>query len=203
MHSRCAVRRVEKNPLSRCRCIRGGGCVLVLVGRMLGIEHALSNTVGGAIGARYNALGADTGPLGDPVGNEYGIAGGRAQDFEHGRIYAGPSTGAWETYGLIAQKYQSLGGPAGVLGGRPAVSWAHRTGRADSTVSYRATSTSIRKRAPTASTARFSRSGDALATKADGSGFPSDEYAVANGRQNDFQDGWIRWVAATGRIVTS
>jgi len=73
-------------------------------------------TVGGAIGARYNTLGADTGPLGDPVGNEYDIAAGRAQDFEHGRIYAGPSTGAWETYGLIAQKYQSLGGPAGVLG---------------------------------------------------------------------------------------
>jgi hypothetical protein len=161
-------------------------------------------TVGGAIGARYNVLGADTGPLGDPVGNEYDIAGGRAQDFEHGRIYAGPSTGAWETYGLIAQKYQSLGGPAGVLGWPTSgeLGTPNGQGRFNRFVQG---NIYFNPQAGTHSVygAIFQEWGR-RGYEGGRFGFPtSDEYAVADGRQNNFQGGWIRWITATGRIVTS
>jgi uncharacterized protein with LGFP repeats len=48
----------------------------------------------GAIYARYAALGGVTSSLGHPVSDEYAVPGGRASDFEHGRISWTASTGS-------------------------------------------------------------------------------------------------------------
>ncbi|WFR70958.1 DUF4185 domain-containing protein [Prescottella defluvii] len=66
-------------------------------------------TVRGPIGIRYREAGAETGPLGHATTNEYDLAGGTVQDFEHGRIYWQPTTGAWETHGFTGRKYEPPG----------------------------------------------------------------------------------------------
>jgi GH25 family lysozyme M1 (1,4-beta-N-acetylmuramidase) len=68
------------------------------------------------IQAHYTALGANTSSLGDPVGGEYPIAGGWAQDYQNGTIYYAPNTGAYAVTGPILTRYQQLGGPGGSLG---------------------------------------------------------------------------------------
>ena len=66
--------------------------------------------------AHYQAVGGSSSALGNPVGGEYPIAGGWAQDYEHGTIYYTPATGAWVVQGAVLAHYRDLGGPAGVLG---------------------------------------------------------------------------------------
>jgi uncharacterized protein with LGFP repeats len=48
----------------------------------------------GSIHARYAALGGVTSSLGYPTRSEYAVPGGRASDFEHGRITWTASTGS-------------------------------------------------------------------------------------------------------------
>jgi GH25 family lysozyme M1 (1,4-beta-N-acetylmuramidase) len=66
--------------------------------------------------AHYNQLGSANSYLGNPSGGEYTIAGGWAQNYEHGVIYYTPATGAWAVFGQILNHYQQLGGPGGALG---------------------------------------------------------------------------------------
>nr|WP_193777233.1 MULTISPECIES: trehalose corynomycolyl transferase [unclassified Rhodococcus (in: high G+C Gram-positive bacteria)] len=161
-------------------------------------------TVGGAIGARYTQLGAETSPLGAPTGDEQPLASGRVQDFEHGRIYWSAATGAWETYGLIAQKYLDLGGPTSPLGWPTSgeLGTPNGIGRFN-----RFTEGNIYFN-PQAGThcvygaiiAEYGRHG----YEGGRFGFPTtDEYATPEGRRNDFQGGWIAWISATGQVVTS
>ena len=69
-----------------------------------------------AVAARWEALGGQRGPLGSPVGAEYTVRGGRAQDFQGGRILWSPGTGANGVWGPIGERYTELGGPDGPLG---------------------------------------------------------------------------------------
>jgi uncharacterized protein with LGFP repeats/GH25 family lysozyme M1 (1,4-beta-N-acetylmuramidase) len=66
------------------------------------------------IQAHYTALGATTSSLGNPSGSEYPIAGGWAQNYDHGTIYYAPNTGAYAVTGPVLDHYQQLGGPAAI-----------------------------------------------------------------------------------------
>ncbi len=66
--------------------------------------------------AHYSALGGAASPLGNVSGGEYTVAGGWAQNYDHGTMYFRPSTGAWSVRGAILGHYQNLGGPGGLLG---------------------------------------------------------------------------------------
>lgn len=49
-----------------------------------------------------------------------------------------------------------------------------------------------------------SRQGRCSGFSAERFGLPtSDEFEVPDGRQTNFQGGWIRWVSGTGEILTS
>jgi hypothetical protein len=71
-------------------------------GRWNGFEHGFvhwsprtgAHEVRGAIHARWLPLGAERGRLGYPVSDEYDVPGGRASDFERGRITWTRATGA-------------------------------------------------------------------------------------------------------------
>ncbi|WP_448624780.1 L,D-transpeptidase family protein [Geodermatophilus sp. URMC 64] len=52
-----------------------------------------AHSIHGAIWARWGAMGAENSALGFPVSDEYGITGGRAQDFRYGRLTWTPSGG--------------------------------------------------------------------------------------------------------------
>jgi len=67
------------------------------------------------ISARYAALGGAASVLGTPVGGEYAVPGGVAQNYTRGRMYYSAATGAHEVHGLILSDYLALGGPAGAL----------------------------------------------------------------------------------------
>ncbi|MGK8521465.1 alpha/beta hydrolase-fold protein [Nocardia asteroides] len=66
----------------------------------------------GAIGA----VAAATGWLGECLTGEYAVAGGTAQDFEGGRVFFTPSSGAYPVGGVLGAGYQAAAGPAGALG---------------------------------------------------------------------------------------
>jgi hypothetical protein len=64
----------------------------------------------------YNSNSAVRAAVGSPVGAEYSIGGGTAQNYTAGRIYWSPSTGAHEVHGANLSRYLTVGGPAGLLG---------------------------------------------------------------------------------------
>ena len=64
----------------------------------------------------YVRADAETGPLGFPVADEQPVAGGRVQRFQHGRISAGPATGAHWLSRAVSDKYVELGAETSSLG---------------------------------------------------------------------------------------
>ncbi|WP_171042326.1 LGFP repeat-containing protein [Sinomonas gamaensis] len=72
----------------------------------------------GAMRARWQQLGFETGVLGYPTTNVVsGIKnGGSYQNYEGGAIVSSPTAGTFESYGAIRQEWQLLGFEAGVLG---------------------------------------------------------------------------------------
>ncbi|SHN82722.1 LGFP repeat-containing protein, partial [Geodermatophilus obscurus] len=71
--------------------------------------------VRGAILERWRSLGAQTGMLGYPIGDDVAVPGGWRTDFAGGSIYWSAATGARMVRGAILQRYVAAGGPA-VLG---------------------------------------------------------------------------------------
>lgn len=73
----------------------------------------------GMIRQRYISLGSINSDLGFPIGEEncnIGHNGACVQAYEKGVIIAQASTGAWENYGSIRDRYVALGSVDGVLG---------------------------------------------------------------------------------------
>ncbi len=72
----------------------------------------------GAIRAKWDSLGAETGFLGAPTTDELSTAcgGGRFNHFAGGSIYWTPATGAHEVHGSIRAKWASLGWECSFLG---------------------------------------------------------------------------------------
>jgi GH25 family lysozyme M1 (1,4-beta-N-acetylmuramidase) len=128
--------------------------------------------------------------------------GGRWQPFERGLMYWSVDTGAREVQGGISDKYLALGGTNGFLlqpltdetdaqatgtrqsrfrGGR--IFWSHATGAHEVHGGILAFYVSL---------------GDTASTL----GSPvSDEYAVSGGRENAFQNGYVRWDAVTKAVT--
>jgi uncharacterized protein with LGFP repeats len=70
-----------------------------------------------AINMAWRAAGGSSGPLGAKQGDQYSVSGdGLAQNFDSGKIFFSPATGANAVENDILTKYESLGGPGGPLG---------------------------------------------------------------------------------------
>ncbi|WP_421840730.1 LGFP repeat-containing protein [Mycobacterium sp.] len=66
-----------------------------------------------AIAMAWRAAGGSAGPLGAKKGDQYPVGGdGIAQDFDGGKVFFTPATGANAVESEILAKYESLGGPA-------------------------------------------------------------------------------------------
>lgn len=63
-----------------------------------------TKTITGGIRVWWDAQGAETGRLGYPTSNEYGVSGGRAQDFQGGRILWSGSTRIEYTSAALARE---------------------------------------------------------------------------------------------------
>ncbi|OBB90645.1 LGFP repeat-containing protein [Mycobacterium sp. 852002-40037_SCH5390672] len=74
-----------------------------------------------AIMAAWDKAGGDTSPLGARKGDVYPVGDGFALDFDGGKMFFTPATGAKFAYGPVLDKYESLGGPAGSDLGFPAI----------------------------------------------------------------------------------
>jgi len=65
-----------------------------------------------AIMAAWTKAGGDASPIGARKGDVYAIGDGFALDFDSGKMFFTPDTGAKFVYGAVLDKYESLGGPA-------------------------------------------------------------------------------------------
>ncbi len=93
--------------------IPGGKAQDFQVGRLIWKESTgQTYWVVGSILAKYNALGKWDGFMGFPTSDEYSTGGGRASDFDGGKIYWSAATDAHVVYGGILGKYVAEGGPS-------------------------------------------------------------------------------------------
>ncbi len=69
-----------------------------------------------AITLRWKAIGGYGSVLGGPRGAEYSVAGGRARQFQKGRIYAKYGVGAFELHGKVLKGYLRRGAARSRLG---------------------------------------------------------------------------------------
>ena len=70
-----------------------------------------------AINMAWRAAGGPSGTLGAKQGDQYPVGGdGLAQNFDGGKIFFSPATGANAIESNVLAKYESLGGPGGSLG---------------------------------------------------------------------------------------
>ncbi|WP_433714052.1 LGFP repeat-containing protein [Nocardia sp. CA-084685] len=154
------------------------------------------------IGTRYAELSGPTGPLGGCRSGEHDRDSGRVQDFQHGAIYWTAKTGAWEVYGLIEDKYVSMGGPTSVL--RWPISGELST--PNGLARFNRFETGNIYHSPVGTHAvyggifgEWARQGYEKGRL----GFPTtDEYDLPTGRRMDFEHGWIEWNATTGQLTT-
>lgn len=80
----------------------------------LGVKQEDATGICAPIGAIADAVAG--GGFGDCLNNEYDVPGGKAQDFQSGRAFWSPATGAHVLIGRIGARYSELGGPASWLG---------------------------------------------------------------------------------------
>jgi D-alanyl-D-alanine carboxypeptidase len=108
------------DPVSAGRCgLSAGGCVRQYRGGSIHWSAASgAHATWGGIEARWAQLGWEAGQLAYPLGEEHcGLrAGGCYQDFQGGKVYWSPASGANPVWGAILQRYASLGWETGQLG---------------------------------------------------------------------------------------
>jgi glucose/arabinose dehydrogenase len=75
-------------------------------------DRTLSVSYITAIAKRYAALGGSASYLGNPTTTEYDVAGGRARNYNGGRLFWSSSTAVRSVSGAILTKYLAGGGPA-------------------------------------------------------------------------------------------
>lgn len=87
------------------------------IGAMYWTPETGAHAVQGMILGKYAELGYETGVLGYPTSSEQPARdGGRFGEFQHGRIYWSPLTGAWPVRGKVLEKWLAEGGDTGRLG---------------------------------------------------------------------------------------
>jgi len=144
-------------------------------------------------------LGGTSGFLGAPVGGQYAVRGGTAQNYVGGRIYYSPATGAHAVRGAILTHYLALGGPGGLLGlptsdetptagaaGRFSTFTGGTTYWSGATAAHEVHGLILARYLALGGPAGFLR----LPT--------SDETAVAGGRSTTFTGGTMYWSGTTG-----
>ncbi len=154
----------------------------------------------GGILARYDGLGAYDGFLGMPTSDEYDIGGGRANNFQGGRIYWSPDTDVHVVYGGILAKYVAEGEVGRI--GFPVTDEYDAPGAAGARETDFQYGRIYWSQDAGAHIMYGAILGKYLALGGPGLlGVPtSDEYdmpGVAGGRQTDFAGGRIYWTAAT------
>ncbi len=168
----------------------------------LGTPHDSAAFSAPPIAVYYGQLGGASSYLGAPVGDEYAVTGGSAQNYQYGMIYYSPATGAHAVHGAILSRYLALGGPAGLgfpttdespaaNGGRynnfeyGAITWSPTAGAHETHGAIRA-------------------HWAALGYESGLLGFPTtDESPAANGgRYNNFEYGAITWSPTAGAHET-
>lgn len=171
-------------------------------GAAAGTRCGGSPPVVGAIEAKYLQMGGCRSLLGAPISDETAAADGvgRYSEFEHGAIYWTPSLGAREVHGAIYDKWLSLGAETSVLG----YPFRDETGVPDRSGRYSVFEHgSIYWKANLGAFEVHGKIRDKWAEagwEAGELGFPtSDEYAVPEGRRNDFEGGSITWNASNGQ----
>jgi len=153
----------------------------------------------GAIGQFWSGAGGYGSFLGAPTSAEYGVPGGRAENFQGGIVLWSAATGAHEVHGAILAELQATGGVGGLLGfpvtnelptpnrigrfnyfQRGGVYWTPGTGAHEVHGAILAT---------------WARMGWETSSV----GYPtSDEFGVNCGRESRFQRAGIFWNASTG-----
>lgn len=154
---------------------------------------------GGAIDAKYKALGGCSGILGTPVSNEMGTGDnvGRYNLFQQGVIMFTPKTDAREVHGRIYERWKSLNKQGGVLG-YPITDEAKTP---DGVGRYSVFETGSVYWSPKTDAyevlGRIRDKYKELGWEAGALGYPtSGEVAVTGGRKSDFENGSIVWKAA-------
>jgi uncharacterized protein with LGFP repeats len=192
--------RVLGEPTSGLVCDQtADGCRRSYVGGVIAWTPSTgAHVVRGAILARWQSLGAETGPLGYPTSDDAAVPGGFRTAFAGGSIYWSAATGARIVRGAILQRYEAAGGPR-VLG----FPVADDGGTADGTgvlvhlqggVIY----WSARTGAHVVRGAILDR-WRSLGAQTGVLGYPTgDDVAVPGGFRTDFAGGSIYWSAATG-----
>ncbi|BBX74169.1 hypothetical protein MSHI_20750 [Mycobacterium shinjukuense] len=114
------------------------GIAAASVAALLVAPTAAASPIGdaeNAMMAAWEKAGGDTSPLGARKGDVYPVGDGFALDFDGGRMFFTPATGAKYMYGPILDKYESLGGPAGSDLGFPTINEVPGLAGPDSRVS--------------------------------------------------------------------
>ncbi len=184
-----------KLPTADERVVPGGRVSTFQGGHVYWGKATGSKVVYGGILSKFLGLGGPA-SLGLPSTDEHSVPGGRASNFQKGRIYWSSSTGAKVVYGGILSKYLSVGGPGsfaglpttdehGAEGGRASffqgarIYWSSATGA-------RVVQGAIMRKYAELGAEKFI-------------GLPvSDEEGAATGRRSRFQRGHIYWAPTTG-----
>ena len=158
--------------------------------------------VHGEIAAKWRSLGASTGPLGVPTGDEGPAAdGGRINAFKNGWVTWHPKFGAHATWGLIAGKWNALGRDAGP--GYPVTDELPAPGGGRvSEFSNGVTIDFLPKTGTHAVVGLIRTRWIALGREGGTCGYPTtDEMPVAGGRRSTFQFGTISWITGARAAV--
>jgi hypothetical protein len=165
-----------------------------------------SGSTVGVIHDKYVSLGECGSFLGGPTTEETGAPDGvgRYNVFQNGSIYWTPQTGAFEVHGAIRDQWKVLGWEAGVLG----YPITDETKTPDGVGRYNVFQKgSIYYSPNTGAHEVYGVIRDKWAStgwEAGPLGYPtSGEYAVANGRQNDFEHGSITFDASSGQATVT
>ncbi|ATB34135.1 hypothetical protein MEBOL_007636 [Melittangium boletus DSM 14713] len=167
--------------------------------------------VHGLIRARWESLGWETSALGYPITGEKPTPDGVGR-FNHfkkgttlGSIYWTPETGAWEVHGLIRAKWESLGWETSVLGYPTTNEMTTPDGVGRYNHFKKGTTLGSIYWTPATGAhevhGRIREKWESLGWERGSLGYPvSDEYAVSEGRESEFQKGFLTFNAATGAV---
>jgi acid phosphatase type 7 len=159
--------------------------------------------VQGLIRDHYVAIGEAASAVGLPVSDEFDAAGGRQSSFARGILLWTPQTGSHGTYGAIMAKYLALGGPNSFVGFPTS-----DEGDVSRVVNARL-STFVGASVYWSSATGAQEVHGAILNNYLGSSGPagcfglpvSDEFAVPDGRQSNFERGALHFRATDGQVT--